>query len=187
VDPARQLPFVSAANLFVTTYTQHPIVEKMKTLATLYPLARSVRPVEPAPEGLKVTSLALTSEAGWGETQTGVETFTFDDGADLKGPVPIAAAAQRETPTPARLVVIGDSEFIVNAQLGNAGNQDLLLGGVNWLIERQQLIGIGPKTFQSLRLSLTGRQPLLIFFTSLFALPLTFCLLGVGVWWARRA
>jgi ABC-type uncharacterized transport system involved in gliding motility auxiliary subunit len=186
VDPARQLPFVSAANLFVTAYTQHPIVEKMKTLATLYPLARSVRPAEQPPEGLKVTPLALTSGTGWGETQTGVETFEFTEGADAKGPVPIAAAAEREQPTPARLVVIGDSEFIVNAQLGNAGNKDLLLGAVNWLIERQQLIGISPKTFQSMRLSLTGRQPMILFFASLFGLPLLFSVLGAGMWWLRR-
>ena len=186
VDPARQLPFVSAANLFVTTYTQHPIVEKMKTLMTLYPLARSVRPIQPSPEGLTVTPLALSSEAGWGETQTSVNTFQFDQAADLKGPVPIAAASERTSPTKTRLVVFGDSDFIVNAQLGNIGNKDILLGAVYWLAEQEQLIGIGPKTLEAIKLNLTGKELGGISWFSFLVMPLACGMVGVGVWWTRR-
>jgi ABC-type uncharacterized transport system involved in gliding motility auxiliary subunit len=197
VDPARQLPFVSAANLFVLTYTQHPIVEKMKTLVTLYPLARSVRSSQPVPEGVTVTPLALTSEAGWGETQTSIETFQFNEGQDLKGPVSIAVASERlpappslaqagTSPTRTRLVVIGDSDFIVNAQLGNAGNRDMLLGSIYWLTEQEQLIGIGPKPLESIKLNLTGTQLTGLFWFSLLAMPFACGLLGVGMWFLRR-
>ena len=237
VDPARQLPFVSAANLFVTTYTQHPIVEKMKTLMTLYPLARSVRPANPVPAGLTVTPLALTSESGWGETQTSVATFQFNPGEDLKGPVSIAVASERvmaatesgnppqagrrgspdaagggatepgaprrlaspseakggggEVPgrngAPAtRLVVFGDSDFIVNAQVGNVGNKDMLLGATYWLIEQEQLIGIGPKPIESIKLNLTGGQLTGAFWLSFAGFPLLFGMLGIGMWWLRR-
>lgn len=188
VDPARQLPFVSAANLFVTDYTQHPITEKMKTLMTLFPLARSVRPVEPAPEGITVTSLALTSNSGWGETKTSVSAFQFNEGEDLKGPVPIAAAAERagEGSARTRLVVIGDSDFLIDAQLNNVGNRDFLLGAVFWLMEQEQRIGIGPKTIEALKLNLTGKQLANILWLSLLGLPLLCGLLGVGMWWRRR-
>ena len=186
VDPAHQLPFVSAANLFVTTYTQHPIVQKMKTLMTLFPLARSVSPVKPAPEGLQVTPLALTSEAGWGETKTSDERFQFNPGEDVKGPVSIAVACERPAPRRARLVVIGDSDFAVNAQLANVGNRDLLLGAVYWLIEQEQLIGIGPKPLESLKLHLTSQQLSGVSWFSFLALPMTFGVLGAGVWLLRR-
>lgn len=186
VDPSRQLPFVSAANLFVTTYSQHPIVEKMKTLMTLFPLARSVRPVASPPEGLRVTPLALTSKDGWGETQTDSETFQFDAAQDLKGPVSIAVAAERAGTPPTRLVVIGDSDFLVNAQLGNVGNRDLLLGVVFWLTEQEQLIGIGPKPIESIKLNLTGHQLVGVFWFSFLTLPIAFGLAGVGMWWLRR-
>ncbi|MBI3330515.1 MAG: GldG family protein [Candidatus Omnitrophica bacterium] len=187
VDPARRLPVVSAANLLVTDYTEHPIVDKMRMLVTLFPLARSVRPAHPAPEGVTVTPLAMTSPAGWGETHTEVETFQFDEGQDIQGPVSIAAAAEAGGPErPTRLVVIGDSDFIVNSQLSNVGNRDLVLGILYWLIEQEQLIGIGPKAIESIRLNLTGPQLNRLFWFSFLAMPGVVGLLGVGVWWRRR-
>ncbi len=194
IDPARQLPFVSAANLLVTTYTRHPIVNKMQTLMTLFPMARSVRPAAPPPAGLAVTPLALTSEKGWGETQTGTETFAFTEGQDLKGPVPIAVAVERrKTATepgrdgaPARLVVIGDSDFATNAQLGSVGNRDFAISAIYWLMEQERLIGIGPKTVESLRLHLTGAQLRSAFWVCVAGLPLLLGTLGLGVWWLRR-
>ncbi|MBI4341275.1 MAG: GldG family protein [Candidatus Omnitrophica bacterium] len=188
VDPEsmRRLPFVSAANLLVTDYTEHPIVSKMQTLMTLFPLARSVSPAQPAPSGITTTPLALTSAAGWGETQTGNERFEFAEGEDLKGPVSIAAAAERTEPSKTRVVAIGDSDFLINAQLGNAGNKDLVMGALYWLIEQEQLIGISPKTVEAIKLILTGGQLSGIFWLSFAGLPLAFGLLGVAMWWIRR-
>ena len=186
VDPARQLPFVSAANLFVTSYTQHPIVQKMKTLMTLFPLARSVQPTKPAPQGLATATLALTSAAGWGETTTAIETFEYNDGQDLKGPVSIAVAAERTTPARTRVVAIGDSDFLINAQLPNVGNRDFLLGAVYWLTEQEQLIGIGPKPLNTVKLNLTGQQLTGVFWFSFLALPLACGMLGALMWWTRR-
>ncbi|MBI3010866.1 MAG: GldG family protein [Candidatus Omnitrophica bacterium] len=186
VDPARRIPFVSAANLLVTSYTKHPIVERMNMLMTLFPLARSLRPATPAPEGLTVTPLALTSADGWGETQTTVEPFQFTEGQDLTGPVPIATASERTTPARTRLVAIGDSDFIINAQLGNIGNRDFLLGAIHWLVEQEQFIGIGPKALESIKLNLTSGQLTGIFWVSFLAMPLGFALLGVGMWALRR-
>lgn len=186
VDPARQIPFVSAANLFVTTYTEHPIVRKMKTLATLFPLARSIRMARPLPKGVTATALALTSEQGWGETKTAVEQFQFNPAEDLKGPVSIAVASERLAPAHARLVVLGDSDFVINGQLGNAGNRDLLLGAVFWLTEQEQLIGVGPKAIESVRLNLTSPQMTQLFWFSFFGMPAVLGALGLGMWWFRR-
>jgi len=191
VDPERQLPFVSAANLFVTDYTEHPIVRKMKTLMTLFPLARSVRPHEPPPQGVTVEPLAVTSDKGWGETQTSNQQFQFNDGEDLPGPVSIAVAAERgasaEPPAPAtRMVVIGDSEFVVNAQLTNVGNRDFFLGALYWLTEQEQRIGIGPKPVESIKLNLTSGQLTGLFWLSFLTMPLCCGLVGAAVWWRRR-
>src|SRR3989338_4070754 len=190
VDPTRQLPFMSAANLFVTTYTQHTVVEKMKTLMTLFPLARSVRPVAPAPEGLAVSPLAMTSPEGWGESKTAESTFAFADGEDLNGPVSVAAAARRTrpdgVPSGGRLVVVGDSEFVINAQLTNVGNRDFALAAVNWLAQQEQLIGITPKPLETVRLNLTGAELQRVLWIVFLALPALCALAGVGVWWRRR-
>lgn len=185
VDPSRQLPFISAANLFVTTYTQHPIVERMQTLMTLFPLARSVKPVT-TQANLTTTALAMTSPDGWGETQTSATSFEFTEGQDVKGPVPIAVAVQRKDSPQTRLVVIGDSDFLVNGQLTNAGNLDLVMGCFHWLAEQESLIGIGPKPLESIKLNLTSAQMGGLRWFSLGVLPLLFAALGVCMWWLRR-
>ncbi len=186
VDPQRQLPYVSAANLFVTDYTDHPIVNKMKTLMTLFPLARSVSPTEPPPAGITATALALTSPAGWGETQTSNERFQFKEGEDLKGPVSIAAAVERANPVKTRVVAIGDSDFLINAQIDNVGNRDLIMGCLYWLTEQEQLIGISPRSVESIKLSLTSRQLSSVFWFSFAGLPAFMGLLGAGMWYSRR-
>lgn len=194
VDPARQLPFVSAANLFVTSYGAHPIVQRMQAgeLMTLFPLTRSVRPTKNPPTN--VTELALTSEQGWGETETEQRPFSFSESQDLRGPVSIAVAVEQtalsstESASPAstRLVVIGDSDFVTNTQLNNVGNLDFALGGAHWLIGQEQLISISPKTLETIKVSLTGGQLLGLFWLSIAGIPLLFGSLGVLMWWVRR-
>jgi len=186
VDPGNQLPFVSAGNLIVTSYSRHPIVEKLKQLMTLYPLARSVRPAVPSPEGVTVQPLAQTSEVGWGETSTEVQLFEFDESNDLAGPLPIAVAARRAAPADARLVVIGDSDFVANSQLDNAGNRDFALSAVHWLLGEEELIGIGPKRFDDIKLVLTEAQTRRVRLLTFWALPLLTLLGGAAMWWSRR-
>ena len=186
VDPARRLPYVSPANVFITTYTNHPIVQHMETLMTLFPLARSARPVPDRP-GVEAAALAMTSESGWGETQVDVQPFRYDANSDTQGPVPIAVAAHREGDASTRVVVIGDSDFVANGQLMNVGNRDLALGAFHWLVGQEQLIGIGPKPLESIKLSLTAAQMAVIFWFCLATLPGTFALLGVAMWLLRRS
>jgi ABC-type uncharacterized transport system involved in gliding motility auxiliary subunit len=185
VDPARQLPFVSSANVFVVSYTEHPIVRHMETLMTLFPLARSVKPA-PGDQQMQATELAATSEEGWGETTLTSDTFE-KDAKDTPGPVPLAVASERLQPSAARLVVVGDSDFAGNDQLGNVGNLDLVRGAFHWLVGQEQLIGIGPKPIASLKVSVTAAQLSLIFWLSFAILPCLFAGAGIAVWWVRRA
>jgi len=187
VDPTRQLLFGSAADLIISEYeTQHPIAEKLQDVMTMYPLARSVQAAEEVPEGIIVTPLVLTSETGWGESNPLDAQFTRTDGEDLLGPVAIAAAAERYGPEPARLVVFGDSDFLANAHLSQLGNRDLALSAVYWLIEQERLIGIGPKTIETIQLQLTGSELRHLFWFSLLTMPLVCGVLGFGMWWRRR-
>ncbi len=186
VDPTRQLPFVSAANLFVVEYLEHPIVASMRTLATLFPLARSVRPKTPAPEGVTVSRLAETSQQGWGETTTDSEAFQYDSETDTQGPVSIAVAVESAQPRKTRIVVVGDSEFAINAQVGSAGNRDLLSGAANWLVDQEVMIGIGPKPIETIKLQLTEDQVRGLMYFSFAALPLACLGLGLATWWLRR-
>lgn len=185
VDPSQRLPFVSAANVMITTYTQHPIVAKMNTLVTLFPLMRSVLPIEPAPEGIIVNHLALTSPEGWGETSVDNETFQFNRVEDIPGPVTVAAAAEQETGN-GRLVVIGDADFVTNGHITNVGNRDFFQGSVFWLLEKEHLIGISAKPLEQIQLNLTEQELQTIQWIGMLGLPGVFLLAGMVVIWRRR-
>ncbi|MBI4354365.1 MAG: hypothetical protein HY595_03930 [Candidatus Omnitrophica bacterium] len=133
-----------------------------------------------------MTQLALTSEQGWGETMTQDTTFTFNEGADRKGPVSLAVAVERTTPPPVRLVVIGDSDFVTNAQLSNVGNRDFVLAAMHWLTAQEQLIGIGPKPLESIKLNLTASQMTSLFWFNIAAFPAFVFVGGAIMWWLRR-
>ncbi len=188
VDPAKKLPFVSPANVFITEYGSHPITEKIQGLATLFPLARSVSPAAPLPSDISVVELAKTTSYGWGEAKTAVNEFQFNEGEDKKGPVSIAVAMEKklEGEKTARMVVIGDSDFISNSQLGNLGNKDFFFNIIHWLVQQEKKIAIGPKIPEQVNLNLNASQMGQVFWETIIGLPLLSLALGGAVLWRRR-
>ena len=103
---------------YSTTYGQHPIVDKLGTLATLFPYARSVT-TSGNPEDISLALLVSTSENAWAETEltgAGNNQVSPDEGKDLIGPVSLAYAGINNS-TSARIVVVGNAEFATNALL----------------------------------------------------------------------
>ena len=188
VDPAKKLPFISPANLFVGEYGHHPITEKMHGLATLFPLVRSVSEAKNPPAGYSVVGLANTTPYGWGETKTGDTAFQFNEGEDKKGPVSIAVAVEKklEGGKITRMVVIGDSDFISNSQVGNLGNKDFFLNIIHWLVQQEKKIAIGPKIPEQVNLNLNAVQMSQIFWQTIVGLPLLTLVFGGTVLWRRR-
>lgn len=193
VDPesAQRLIFLSPLNLLADNYGFHPITEQMKRRATFYAEARSVRPGAANPD-LVARTLVQTSPTGWGESDFTNETFRFDEGKDLKGPVPFGVAVEADAEKAGdrplknfRLVVIGDSDFITNARLMTMGNATFLLNIVNWLTSRENLIAIGPKTPEQTRVRM-NRAQLVNTFYMFGALPALGLLLGIVIWMRRR-
>ena len=102
IDPTSELPFFGPETIFTDAYGSHPVVEALKQRRTrvLMPLARSVSVSDSAPEGVEVTELVRTSEAGWGETNLGaLEEEVAPDDADVQGPVTLAVAVSFEVET----------------------------------------------------------------------------------------
>ncbi|MBA2432767.1 MAG: hypothetical protein H0V56_11750, partial [Chthoniobacterales bacterium] len=57
---------------------------------------------------------------------------------------------------------------------------------VNWLLNREQLIGIAPKVPQTLTFALDEGAMRNMRWTILLLMPLVPAILGVAVWWQRR-
>jgi ABC-type uncharacterized transport system involved in gliding motility auxiliary subunit len=180
----------------VSQYTPHPITNEFE-MASFFPLARSVGPMNDPPEGVEVQALASTGGGSWAETDLASldkGEVAFDEGKDVGGPVPVAAVAtigaktkEGASASSARLVVFGDSDFASNTHLNLSGNATLVLNTVSWLAEEEDLIAIRPRSGGSKPLLMTPMQGRLLFWLSVVAVPLAVVLLGGGVMWRRRA
>jgi ABC-type transport system involved in multi-copper enzyme maturation permease subunit len=172
-------------------YADHPITSRLVHHQTLWSDVREVR-ATPKP-GLDAREIVHTSDAGWGETDLGIfraaAELRYDAGKDVKGPLPIAVAAERTDGTGkgARLVVFGSSEVAANRALGAGYNRDLLLNAFAWLEHREPRIAIGPRPIEHVRLSLDDKQLARVLWVCVVGLPLFMLLIGGGVFWIRRS
>jgi hypothetical protein len=207
IDPAGGLIGFGAETFFANRYPgDHPITESLRRdeLPVLLRLARSVGEGDPPP-GMVTTRLVATTEEGWGETDLAAPAR--DDG-DLPGPVPLgvvvaadagggddeaeavgeeAAEEGRGAAAGPRLVVLGDSELVTDQFLAqNFGNQVLVTSAVNWLVERETLVGIPPRPRERVNLTLTGAQLRWIYLLALVVLPGAGLVTGVVVHLRRR-
>ena len=95
--------------------------------------------------------------------------------------------AEQPAPAGERLVVIGDATFASNSQLQNVGNLTLLSNALNWLVERESLVGIAAKSPENVTLSLSASQLRRIFWLVLAGLPALAVALGILVYRRRRS
>jgi ABC-type uncharacterized transport system involved in gliding motility auxiliary subunit len=204
VDPSSQLPFFGPETIFANRYGDHPITRSLRqgNLPLLVSLARSVAKGTP-PAGLAVTQLVETSAEGWGETDVAHLEKVVKDAKDVPGPVPLAVAvatgadkpADPDSPLPPpkpnpqglRLVVFGDSDFADNQLLqANVGNSVMLSGALDWLIQRDSLLGIPPKKTEQVHLALAASELRAVYLLSLLVLPGLGVVLGVWIYFRRR-
>jgi ABC-type uncharacterized transport system involved in gliding motility auxiliary subunit len=195
VDPTNPMPFFGPETLFAKDYGDHPITKPMRAgnLPVVVSLARSVGKGEPPPNaGIQMTELVRTSSQSWGETDLAhLDQVTKDD-KDVPGPVSLGVAVEIKGggpggARPARLVAYGDSDFAANLLVrANSTNSTLLTNSLNWLIERQSLLGIPPAKTERVRLSLTGGELRTVWLLSLLVLPGLAVAAGVYVHFRRR-
>jgi hypothetical protein len=84
------------------------------------------------------------------------------------------------------MVVIANTDFLSpDKQL--AENIDFLASSANWLMNRQSLIGIGPRSLGTYKLPILEAQVSFINRVNLFFIPAFLILIGAFVWSSRRA
>jgi gliding motility-associatede transport system auxiliary component len=207
LDPMSQLRGTQADVPVAAQYPYHPITNTFRML-TAYPYARSVKPIEGAPNGRTATTIIQSGVNSWAETD--LKTLTtkgearpdFEKG-DIKGPVSLAVAVNApvgDSTTPAatdgpdanankpetRLVVVGDSDFASNAVAGMGGNRDMFLNMVNWLAQQENLIAVRPRNPADRRITMTAGQDRMIFWFAMIILPGLIFVAGIQAWWRRR-
>jgi hypothetical protein len=189
-------------DLLVMQYGRHAVTRNLQSVATMFFRPRVIQPikeaesVEPAQaDKPRVSVLAVNTSEGWAETDPNQKPPRFDPENDTRGPVPIAVAAERGPVqgievelSPTRIVVIGDSYFVSNGAMegGFGGNLSFFLSAVNWLLEREELIGIEPSEPGVLRLDINRKQMRAVWGIVVLAIPGVVVLLGIIVRLWRR-
>jgi ABC-type uncharacterized transport system involved in gliding motility auxiliary subunit len=171
----------------VDRYGGHKIVEKFNVV-TFFPVARSVQPAKNPTPGVVVEPLLQSGQNSWGETDLTSNEVKFDEKADLKGPVTIAAVVTKDAPEgkKTRMVVFGDSDFVINANYSIAGNGNLFSNVVKWLARDESLISIKAKSPEDRALTLTESSGRTVQILVMFVFPGTVLFAGVYVWMRRR-
>jgi hypothetical protein len=151
-----------------------------------------------AAANIHLTPLAEAEKGYWGERDYNSNddaVLQFDPAKDKGDPLTIAAsieeggsADERLQISSARLVVAGNSTFIQdNALTQDQQGLDFISGSLNWLLSREQLIGIAPKVPQPLTFTLEEKALRSLRWIILVFMPLVPAIFGLLIWWRRRA
>ncbi len=143
-------------------------------------------------QGIAVAPLITAAPRYWGETSY-LDDLPVVSPEDTLPPVYLAAAAERGSVEDerlrvdsARLVVVGNASLL-DRQTRLAQNQDFIAASLNWMLNRERLIGITPKPKGQYRVQLTPRQHDLLFWITAFCAPALVLMFGFSVWAGRRA
>jgi ABC-type uncharacterized transport system involved in gliding motility auxiliary subunit len=179
----------------VLRYETHKITDRFRVM-TFFPMARSLQPTKDPVQGVTVETLFKSNPNSWGETddaemKTG--RVSFQEGKDLKGPLPLALAATKEVKAAsdkgpaqkARVVAVGDSDFAINAYFSQ-GNGNLFQNMISWLSQDEDLISIRPKDPVDRRIILSQSQQSMLRLVTVFLLPGIVLVAGIVVWNRRR-
>ncbi len=176
----------------VQKFEAHPITEKLAGGAMLFYNVRSVQP-KVGLANLTVTTLVQTGPTSWGETSYRDGGEAVRDEKDIPGPVPVAVACTKVTAAnpqkianEARMVVVGDSEFINNKYSQMTANELFFVYAVNWAMGDEQKITIRPRKRGSSRLTITDWEYYGVVFFSVNLLPLLIVAFGFSMWAVRR-
>jgi hypothetical protein len=98
------------------------------------------------------------------------------------------SADERVNVNSSRMVVVSNATFIQdNAVTQDQQALDFISGAANWLLSREQLIGIAPKVAKPLTFSLSEEALRGVRWLILVLMPLVPAVIGTAVWWQRRA
>jgi len=178
---------------------EHPITKALRVNLE-FRLARPVLQAATAPKDVKRTQLASTKDMSF--TVPAADVIGKDK-LDIKPPetfksiplaqavsIPKEGAAPPPPPDPtkpdakppatpeARVVVVGDADFVNNVMIRRSGNRDFALNTVNWLAETENQISIRPRDPKTEPLRLTQADTNWMLFWHVLAIP--FAVAGMG-------
>lgn len=150
-----------------------------------------IQKISPVP--LIEISNGFWGESDFGEVSESKAGENFDPVRDNAAPLYIAAAVTRGAANDdryaadtSRMVVIANTDFLERDRQ-RAENMDFLASASNWLVRRESLIGLLPRSIGTYKLPLLQAQVSFINRLNLVFAPLSFLLIGGLVYSSRRS
>ncbi len=154
---------------------KHAITEKMKG-QVFFPLVSSVEVYD---EGSKEAdeSIEFLTQGGnfpdsWGETsikEIASGKPSYSAGVDLAGPLSLALSYSSNKN---KIVVWGNSTFVLNAYMKYGSNYNLFLNALSWLVDEDRLISFNLPIIQNEKMFISAPQFGTIFYFSVIFSPL---------------
>ena len=188
----------------VIDYANAEIVQKMAGQQTLFPFTTSVERLNKSADagdttnGWQITEFLNSLPTSWLETSGVLEgSVKYDEGSgDIAGPLPLGVVMSRPLEAPKdkpeakaheqRLVVVGDSDFLLNSFVGQGANLDLATNIFNWLSVDDNLLQVPINRAPDTQLEMSDLTGYLIGIFFLFIMPTTLLAAGTWLWWRRR-
>ncbi len=181
-----------------------PFLKELSGQAAVFEGASSSIEVREGAEDLALKKIAPTplirvtnefwGEADFGKNESGEkEGETFNAIRDTAPPLYLAASVTRGAANDdrfaadtSRMVVIANTDFL-QPDRQRAENIDVLASAANWLVLRESLTGLSPRTIGTYKLPLLDVQVSFINRLNLFFAPAAFLLIGGLVFSSRRS
>ncbi len=141
--------------------------------------------------GVDVKPVVMTPQYGWVETAP--DENAAPSNGEKTGQLTLVVAATRDTKEApdkrfdeARLVVVGDSELLLDPNWGHEPNRNLVMNALGWASNQVQKITIRPPDREVSTLELDAPAMDGIRFVSTDLLPLSLLGMGLAIWLSRR-
>jgi ABC-type uncharacterized transport system involved in gliding motility auxiliary subunit len=190
-DPGSHLPGDVTAPIVHTYSESSPPVRGLSP--TFFPGVERVYSRNLDNPGLTTAEVAFTTQLSYLDRGN---LSSFDEKVDARGPISIAATADYSSVSaPAtkharinrtRVIAVGDVDFATNAFVGEAANAKLLLQGVDWLTQPEELVTAVPNFPKVRELKLTAARSRYMLLLTAGAVPGLFVIAGAMIWVLRR-
>jgi ABC-type uncharacterized transport system involved in gliding motility auxiliary subunit len=175
-------------------YGQHEMTRPLaqRKLNIEFPTSRSLTVLRQgmAP-GVKTEAVVLSSPFAWVETTPAADATPSD--GEKSGQLTLVAASTRDTRgaqdkrfDEARVVVMGESEILLDANWGHEANRNLVMNALGWVTHQVEKITIRPPDREVSTLKMDGAMLERLRFVSTDLLPLSLMGMGVAIWLSRR-
>ena len=160
--------------------------------ASLFPYAQAIKIANSEPwQAMPVLSSSSQSWIGLtgAPLKVPANKQSFDIGValvrDVALPAEAAKPAGAAVTNKQRILVIGDGDFLSNQYQGNAGNLDLGLRFLNWVLHDDRFISIPARTTRDIKLEFSENSKIIIGLGFLLLIPLILAGSGLRIWLVR--